>query len=79
MLYRRKGTPHIWCRFTLAGKEIYRSTGTSNRRDAERFEQKVRSDVWRQVRLGEITFRWEQAVERWRLERSSKRSFDRSS
>lgn len=74
MLYRRAGSRHLWCRFTIGGREVRRSTGTSKRREAEAFEQRARSAAWRQIKLGERLTLWETAVERWKLEKAGKRS-----
>lgn len=65
MLYRRRGTANYWCRFRLGNREIRQSCGTADRAAAEEFEEKLRRSVWREVKLGERSYVWEQAVERW--------------
>lgn len=66
MLYRRRDTPHWWCRFQLDGREIRLSTRTRNRAEAEEFETAARSRAWRQARLGErAPYPWEAARKRW--------------
>ena len=76
MLYRRKNSRYWWCRFTTPdGKEIRQSTGTSDRKDAEEFEAKLKQELWRQAKMGEKPRRtWEEAVVRWLEETDHKAS-----
>jgi integrase len=78
MLYRRNNSRHWWIRFTAPnGKEIRRSTGTENRKDAEEYEAKLKGDIWRQSRLGDKPKRtWQEAVVRWCTETDHKASHD---
>lgn len=69
-LFKREGSEHWQTRFTVLGKEVRRSTGTSDKKLAKEYEDKLKSETWRIVRLGERPrFRWEQAVERWLTEK----------
>lgn len=67
MLKRRGKAGTYYVRFTAPdGREVYRSTGTSDRRLAEEYEARLRSDLWRQSRLGEKPRRtWQDAVVRY--------------
>jgi integrase len=65
MLYRRRGTTNWWCRFSVGHREVRQSCGTADRKDAEEFEERLRARIWREVRLGERSYSWEQAVDRW--------------
>jgi len=67
MLYRRPNSRHWWIRFTTPdGKEIRRSTGTENKKDAEEYEAKLKQDLWRIARIGEKPrYTWQEAVVRW--------------
>jgi integrase len=68
-LYRQPKSPYWFVRFTVGGVKVRRSTGTTSREAAEEFETKLRTDLWRQVRLGERpAYTWAQAVKRWYLE-----------
>jgi len=68
-LYRRPNSPHYWVRFQLNGREVRLSSGTENRRAAEEFEAKARSNAWRQVKLGERpAYPWATARARWLTE-----------
>jgi integrase len=73
-LYKRSGSGHYWCRFTLGGRRIQQSTGTSDRKCAEEYEQRLQGRIWRETRLGERTGTWAQAVKRWESERTARAS-----
>lgn len=66
MLYRRQGSRHYWCRFRIGNREIRQSTGTPDQAAAEEYETRLRARLWREIRLGERSAIWEQAVTRWR-------------
>jgi len=77
MLFKREGSENYYCRFSINGKEIKRSTGTSVKKQAEEFEAKLKTEAWRQSRLGEKPKRtWDEACVKW-LEESDKRSIDK--
>lgn len=68
-LYRQPKSPYWSVRFTVGGRKIRRSTGTTSREAAEEFESKLRADIWRQVRLGQRPrYTWAEAVKRWYAE-----------
>lgn len=76
-LYRRSNSAHWWCRFTLGGVEVRRSTGTADKKLAEEFEHELRRRRWREVRLGQVYHTFGEAGERWLRERAGKRSLER--
>jgi hypothetical protein len=68
-LYRHPKSPYWWVRFSVGGIKIRRTTETTDREAANEFEARLRSDLWRQVRLGERPkYTWAQTVERWYAE-----------
>lgn len=68
-LYRHPKSPYWWVRFSVGGIKIRRSSETTDREAANEFEARLRTDLWRQVRLGERPkYTWAQAVERWYAE-----------
>ena len=70
-LYKRKGSAFWWTRFEFQKREIRQSTGTQDRRQAGEYEVKLKSDLWRQSKMGDRPrYRWEQAVERWLTEKA---------
>lgn len=69
MLYKHPKSPYLWTRFEFDGREIRRSTKTTDRAQAEAYETRLRNLVWRQVRLGEKgPVLWETATKRWLAE-----------
>jgi integrase len=64
-LYKRSGSPHYWCRFSLGGRRIQQSTGATKRKAAEEYEHRLQGRIWRETRLGERTGNWDQAVKKW--------------
>lgn len=77
-LRRRKGSPYWQIRFQLAGREIRSSTRTTDRGEAEQLEEELRRRYWRQVKLGEKHYTWDDAVERCKTEDSETRSWERT-
>jgi integrase len=73
-LYKRPGSPHYWCRFTLGGRCVRQSTRTTNRKAAEEYEHRLQGRIWRESRLGERTGTWDQAVKKWEEERTARAS-----
>ncbi len=66
-LFRRPNSQKWWCRFTAPnGKEVRRSTGTQDKRQAQEYEDRLRAELWRVHHLGEKPRRtWQEAVVRW--------------
>jgi integrase len=71
-LYRRGRS--WWTRFTTpTGKRIRRSTGTADKRQAQEYEDRLKTAYWRAQRLKEKPrVRWEAAEARWLKEKSHK-------
>jgi integrase len=76
--YKRPGSPHWQIRFRLAGREIRCSSGTTDRAAADEQENELRRRYWRQIKLGERHFTWNQAVARCKEEDSEQRSWERT-
>lgn len=69
-LYKRSKSKLWWVRITVNGREIRRSTGTTDKKLAQEFEVSLKAELWRSAKMGERPrYRWEQAVERWLTER----------
>lgn len=71
-LYKRPGSDNYWCRFTLGGQRVQQSTGTANKGQAEEYEELLRRRTWRQIKLGERSGTWVQAVKKWDSERGAR-------
>lgn len=77
-LRRRKGSPYYQIRFQLAGREIRVSSRTANRAEAEQLEEQLRRRYWRQIKLGEKHYTWDDAVGRCKAEDGDNRSWERT-
>lgn len=72
-LYKRKGSPYWWVRFTYNGRRVQESAATADRVKAEQFEARRKASLWEQDRLGAKPERtWQEAVLRWLKETSHK-------
>ncbi len=67
-----------WIDFaTPSGERVRRSTETANKVQAQELHDKLRSEVWRQQRLGDRPRRiWQDAAVRWLREQAHKASLD---
>jgi integrase len=77
-LSKRRKSTYWQIRFEVAGVEIRRSSGTSDRRAAQELEEQLRRDAWRQIKLGEQRWTWGDALKRCELEDSHQKSWDRT-
>jgi len=77
-VHKRPDSQYWQIRFKLAGRTIRRATGETDRAAAEELEEKLRRQLWRQIKLGEKHFTWEQAVEQCKLEDSHQPSWERT-
>jgi integrase len=75
---RRPESPYWQIKFKIAGRPIRRSSGVTDRAAAEELEEELRRNLWRQIKLGEKHYTWEQAVEQCRAEDSSQTSWERT-
>jgi hypothetical protein len=60
------------------GVEIRRSSGTSQRHAAQEFEEQLRRDLWRQIKLGEQHWTWADALSKCELANGHQKSWDRT-
>lgn len=77
-LSKRRKSTYWQIRFEVAGVEIRRSSGTSDRRAAQELEEQLRRDAWRQIKLGEQRWTWGDALKQCELEDSHQKSWDRT-
>lgn len=74
---KSKRAPHYYeVRFWLAGTEVRRSAQTHDKRAAEEYEERLRRDLWRQNKLGEKRFTWDDAIAQLKVEDSHLRSWE---
>jgi integrase len=80
-LYRRKDSPYWWVKLpAIAGESrpLSLSAGTANKREAQEFHDSLKAERWKQDRLGQKPrYTWQDAVVKFLLETSHKRSHDR--
>ena len=76
MLYKRQKSQSYWCRFTAPnGKRIQRSTKTVDKKLAQEFEDRLKSEMWRVYQLGDKPrYTWQQAVVNWLRESTHKKT-----
>jgi len=76
-LYKRKGSPYWWVRFTHNGQRIQQSTGTEDKLKAQEYHDKLKASLWAQERLGARPSRsWNDAVVKWLHEMRHKATHD---
>lgn len=65
-LYKRKDSPYWWIKIELNGRILSRSTGTVDRKQAQEYHDRLKSELWQQDKLGaKPKYKWEDAVIRW--------------
>lgn len=76
-LYTRKDSKIWWINISdQNGKRIRESTGTKNKREAQEYHDRRKSEVWRQGKLNEKPRRtWEEAVVRFLKEKQNNKSY----
>ena len=58
------------------GRRVRKSTGTTNREQAQEFHDRLKAELWRVRQLGERPqYLWNDAVVKWLKEKSHKASF----
>jgi integrase len=79
MSIKRRGNKGIWwTRFTAPnGRRIFQSTQTTHKRQAQEYEDKLKTELWRIQKLGERpSYLWQHAVLRWFEEQGHKASIE---
>ena len=65
-LFRRSDADVWWCDFWHQGRRVRKSTGTTDRREAQEYADRLKAQLWRHARLGERpTVTWDAAVLDW--------------
>ncbi|NOQ76832.1 MAG: tyrosine-type recombinase/integrase [Methylococcaceae bacterium] len=76
MLFKRKKSNNWYFKFTVKSKTIYRSTGTSDKEQAQEIADKVKAEAYDVIKFGEHQkYLWQDAVMRWITE-SEKKSIE---
>jgi len=75
-LFQRNNSTIWWIDFTIDGKRIQRTTGTSDKQQAQEIHDRLKVELWEQKRLGTKPRKsWKEAVLRYSAEKSTKASF----
>ena len=71
---RRKGSKTYYTNFSHNGQRVRRSTGTTNKIQAQEYEDKLKERLWRQVRLGDRPlYTWPEAAYKY-LQQNTRKS-----
>lgn len=74
-LYRRKDSSVYWIKLHHNGKIVQRSTGTTDKVEAQEYHDRLKASLWEQERLGvKPRYSWQEAVVRWLQETTHKAS-----
>jgi integrase len=73
-LYKRRESRYWWCKVTLGGETIRRTTSTASKQQARLFEDRLREQLWTVKKLGRTAYTWDMAAEKWLEESAGKRS-----
>lgn len=69
-LYQRKNSPFVWCKFTIKGKLIQQSTGAVTRKEAKKFEARLKVELMDKAeQTVKPVHTWNDAVEKYYAER----------
>jgi integrase len=72
-LYKRKDSPYWWIKVSVNGHRVQKSTGTTDKQKAEEYHDKLKAQIWDELRLGRKQAHvWNEAVVRWLKERVHK-------
>lgn len=75
---RRPDSQYWQIKFKIAGRTVRRSSETTDRAAAEELEEELRRNLWRQIKLGEKHFTWNDAVAQCTVEDSHQASWERT-
>lgn len=72
-LYQRKDSSYWWIKLTVMGRTVQSSTGTTERLKAQEYHDRLKVQLWEEVRLGRKPRRsWQDSAGRWLVETSEK-------
>lgn len=73
-LYKRPNSRYWWCKVTVSGETVRRSSETTKKSQARLFEERLREELWNLKKLGKTAYTWDLAAEKWLDEAEHKRS-----
>lgn len=76
-IYRQKDSSLWWIDITIGGRRVRESTGTSDRKKAQEYHDRLKVQCWEQERLGtKPRYTWREAVVRYLRESEGKASLE---
>lgn len=76
-LFKRNTGTNWWVEFNHHGRQVRKSTGTTDRRAAQEYADRIKADLWRQFRLGDTPrVSWDELVLTWLAANESLRSLE---
>ncbi len=74
-IFKRKDSPNWWLKICVSGHRVQKSTGTTDKQKAQEYHDKLKAQLWDEIRLGiKPEHTWNEAVVRWLKETSHKAS-----
>ena len=76
-IYKQPSSEFWFVDINIDGRRIRRSTGTKDRKQAQEYHDRLKSDLWRQEAFDERPDRtWEDAVKKYLVEKADKKSIE---
>lgn len=78
-LYKRKDSSVYWCKFSVCGEVVQKSTGTADKVKAQEYHDRLKVVLWEQSKLGTKPVRsWQETVLRFLQETKENRTYQQS-
>ena len=77
-VHKRPDSPYWQIRFKMLKRTVRRASGCTDRAAAEELEEELRRALWRQIKLGEKHYTWDQAVAQCTAEDATQASWERT-
>lgn len=75
---KRSSSPYWYIRFELLGRQVFESSGTSDKKKAAQLEHAMHSAIWAEEKLGtRQAATWAEGVAEWNTRKAHKRSIKR--
>lgn len=76
-IYKQPSSEFWFVDLAVDGRRIRRSTGTTDKKQAQEYHDRLKADLWRQKSFDETPQRtWDEAVKKYLVEKADKKSLD---